>query len=415
MPKRRAWSTVIEEHGIRVRLYERRGTIYRSVVVGKRTDSSGRTVTAKDVKSMGHGDRKRAEDDARDLARELAAARLLGRTSGPATIADLTRRFFQEEGANLSPARKRELQTMLGLWRRHLGDGFKMADFGQTQADSYIRVRQAGELRPADRRAAKSPEMGTLVNELAALGRVCNWACGFRTNGEPLLAFNPVRSVKAPKVQNRARPRAGRDRYDALVKVAGEVDPSGQFGMLLELAWSTGRRINAMCHLRVSDVLLKRPDFLRALAEDGEDEALADAWPAALRWRAEFDKMGFLTYSPAPGRLASSLGAYIRRAALVGDAWLFPAGADGAEPIKKARADYLLRKAERAAGLPRQRRGGWHAFRRGWATLRKHLPAQDVAEAGGWRDLKALQTAYTHADPATMRAVMEVEERAETA
>ena len=46
-------------------------------------------------------------------------------------------------------------------------------------------------------------------------------------------------------------------------------------------------------------------------------------------------------------------------------------------------------------------RWGWHGFRRAWATRRKVLPVQEVMRAGGWRDVKALQTAYQSADPET--------------
>ena len=32
----------------------------------------------------------------------------------------------------------------------------------------------------------------------------------------------------------------------------------------------------------------------------------------------------------------------------------------------------------------------WHAYRRGWATSRKHLPDVDVAAAGGWKSTETL-------------------------
>tara|TARA_B100000470_G_scaffold144159_1_gene111802 strand:+ start:186 stop:347 length:162 start_codon:yes stop_codon:yes gene_type:complete len=51
---------------------------------------------------------------------------------------------------------------------------------------------------------------------------------------------------------------------------------------------------------------------------------------------------------------------------------------------------------------------GWHGFRRAWATRRKVLPVQDVMRAGGWRDVKALQTAYQSADPETVRRVLDM-------
>ena len=47
-------------------------------------------------------------------------------------------------------------------------------------------------------------------------------------------------------------------------------------------------------------------------------------------------------------------------------------------------------------------------FRRKWATERKHLPIQDVAQAGAWspNDLRTLQTIYQTADDQTLYAVM---------
>ena len=78
------------------------------------------------------------------------------------------------------------------------------------------------------------------------------------------------------------------------------------------------------------------------------------------------------------------------------------------EPMTRRLANVRLNKSERLAELPHQKRGGWHAFRRAWATRRKHLPVQDVMAAGGWRDINALQKAYQAADPETVRRVMEL-------
>lgn len=40
----------------------------------------------------------------------------------------------------------------------------------------------------------------------------------------------------------------------------------------------------------------------------------------------------------------------------------------------------------------------WHAYRRGWATARKHLPDVDIAAAGGWKNAITLKTVYQQAD-----------------
>ena len=67
-----------------------------------------------------------------------------------------------------------------------------------------------------------------------------------------------------------------------------------------------------------------------------------------------------------------------------------------------------LQRAEALAGLESQKGTQWHAYRRKWATERKHLPDVDVAEVGGWKTLEILKTAYQQADPETMlRVVLE--------
>ncbi len=48
----------------------------------------------------------------------------------------------------------------------------------------------------------------------------------------------------------------------------------------------------------------------------------------------------------------------------------------------------------------------WHAYRRKWATERKHLPLKDVADAGGWSEVSTLLRCYTQSDDETMLAVM---------
>jgi hypothetical protein len=65
-------------------------------------------------------------------------------------------------------------------------------------------------------------------------------------------------------------------------------------------------------------------------------------------------------------------------------------------------ASKWLRTAERKAGLREQRGSLWHAYRREWATEKKHLPIQDVMAAGGWSDSTCLQTLYQQPDEATL-------------
>ena len=59
-----------------------------------------------------------------------------------------------------------------------------------------------------------------------------------------------------------------------------------------------------------------------------------------------------------------------------------------------------------ACRTPHLGHGGWHTFRRKWATERKHYPIQDVMAAGGWGDPTCLQTLYQQADDATVYKVV---------
>ncbi len=63
-------------------------------------------------------------------------------------------------------------------------------------------------------------------------------------------------------------------------------------------------------------------------------------------------------------------------------------------------------RAERLAGVPKQQGSLWHAFRRKWATERKHISAADVARAGGWSSVETLQRCYQQPDEATMLRVV---------
>ena len=87
-------------------------------------------------------------------------------------------------------------------------------------------------------------------------------------------------------------------------------------------------------------------------------------------------------------------------------AYLFPLTTDRSKPIRQETVAEWLHKAEKLAGLERIEGSCWHAYRRLWAMKRKHLPAPDVAAAGGWSNTVTLQTVYQDADAAGMLRVV---------
>jgi len=64
------------------------------------------------------------------------------------------------------------------------------------------------------------------------------------------------------------------------------------------------------------------------------------------------------------------------------------------------------RAAEKLARVPKQQGSLWHAYRRAWATARKHLPDVDVAAAGGWKETSSLKRCYQQIDEVTMLEVV---------
>jgi len=411
MPKAKNWTKTLEAHGVSVRIFERRpgGPIWREVKLGRAVSDAGKAYTRKDRKPLGHNDRALAERQALQLCKALAEQRLTGVSPDTLTLAQLHAAYVREKGPLLSEYRRGEVEKAFGLFRRHVGGAFKVQDLGPHQVQTYEAARRAGTLATTNgRHGGKGVKAATIAKELGSLHAAFNWAETFRANGCPLLNRNPIRGVPLPSEPNPARPVASRDRFEKLLKEANGIDPAGVFRTMLIVAWVTGRRLGSIVALRASDVLLSSDQVRRALAEAGREEYLAAEWPAAIRWAAEADKENVEWIVPIPASLVATLSDYIRTKGLLGNALLFPARWDSSKPISRETSYYRIREAEKRAGLPHQTRGGWHALRRAWATMRKHMPLQDVMAAGGWRDPASLQRAYQHADAATVRAVMEL-------
>ena len=404
--QRKPWSKVIEESGISVRVYERApgSLLYREI----------RLESAKDRKSLGHRDRPLAEQQARELARRVAELRLTGHT-GSVTFGQLWRLYQEHRGPLLTVRRARLTRELAGYFLEHLGDGFALENLSQSHIDAYAVARKSGAIgdkrRPVRVRGVRD---GTVRGELVWLASVMNFGRGFKVNGRSLLPANPMHGLTLPKERNIRRPVASEERYRLTLAKADEADPTGRFACMLALVRYTGRRINSVCQLRASDVLLSPDAVSRALAAIGQDPGLARHMPhGALRWRAEHDKQGFEDIAPISAPAKAALERYLRTHPKVGDAWMFPQPKKPSRSTTTLDARKLRIRAETLAELPVVERGGFHSYRRLWAVERKHLPDVDVARGGGWRDLASMKRSYQQPDPATTLRVIENEQPAE--
>lgn len=81
-------------------------------------------------------------------------------------------------------------------------------------------------------------------------------------------------------------------------------------------------------------------------------------------------------------------------------------GLGSTEPRRGTTTRRASRQAEETGELEPHGGSLWHAYRRRWATVRKHLPATDIAEAGGRAGPETLQEAYRQAGRDTMLEVV---------
>ena len=195
------------------------------------------------------------------------------------------------------------------------------------------------------------------------------------------------------------RPVATQDRFEVLravsdthlmqVRWGGDVRVRRSYlSELLDIVNGTGRRISAVCQLRYRDLRL----------ESGPHGAIC--------WPADTDKQGRESLVPIGPSVRGAIDRIARDRPGIGDACLFPAPGDPEEPISRHLASKWLAAGEKLADLDPQKGSRWHAYRRKWATERKHMPDVDVAAAGGWASLEALKRSYQQADQETMLSVV---------
>ncbi len=125
-----------------------------------------------------------------------------------------------------------------------------------------------------------------------------------------------------------------------------------------------------------------------------------------IEWPADTDKQGRRSVVPITPTARAAIERRLRDRPTIGRAYLFPSPSDPNLPVSLRLALVWLGKAERLAGLEHIPAGGFHMFRRKWATECKGLSAIDVAAAGGWATVETLQRVYQVADPGTMLEVV---------
>lgn len=387
-----------------------------TVRVYERSDSSNIYVATWDAenerevkRSLRHADREKAKALADDLAPQLRKGERRAER-GDTTVRRIFRLYREHRVPDKSEKVQKGDDRRLNRWKTYLGPGFDLTKLSRREWDSYKRKRASGEIN-AKGKAVSEPNKRSAVGtrtvekDLRFLRSVCRWAMDFRDGNAMLLDRDPTRGLEIPKEKNPKRPIATHDRVDAVRKVYRDVTMRLERGgkretvesylpEVFEIVVGTGRRIGAVCKLKQEDLDLERTPKTPH---------------GAIVWSEDTDKMGKRWRCPISERVRTALESARRKRRAVGPGYLFPSPGDPKEPVRYEEVSAWLREAETLAKLEPMDGGLWHPFRRLWATSRKELPDVDVARAGGWSSLQALQDAYMQPDDETMLRVVEHE------
>ncbi len=340
--------------------------------------------------------RTRAEEEGRKFIAGYMSADVP--STGPLTLGTLCAEYEQRGLAQVSKDYRRDAVNCVKRVRDALDLGFVVSSLKPSHVEQYLVAR-----------AASGPVAGR--RDMVALNIACNWALG-----EELLSANPFANPKLKRLLHAkhtpTRPFCSPEEFAALVAVAPRVvetvvcrheptaaknhrpderrrritaqQSAAAFPTLLQLAWHTGHRISAILSLRWDAV-----DFT--------------ARPAApfgtVTWYAGVvaDRKKYEHTVPMNEPTRKALLAWRDESPVQSIArWVFPfLPSDRAISYNEVRR--WLRDAISLAKMPKKRLGGWHMFRRGFATARKGMPLRDLASVGGWRDTETLMKSYVHA------------------
>lgn len=383
------WTCSLGERGLRVRLFQKRGSsgFYREVhVPGKGRDQACLYTQDRDV--------------AEKLGRELLSKLLLGNAAhlpGPVRLGELWKRYSTEcqdyldnvkhtKEADISKAR-----NLLG----YFGAKFDVRSLSPNDIAQYAAKRRTGGIH-CEKGFITQPVRQTAVHaDLGLLRRMLRWACSVRlSSGARWLDHNPIDGLRFEKERNPVRPIASIERYEKTRSKIQELATTAEntvdrmrwirLELALFLAEGTGRRRSAIVGLRWEDC-----DFSQN----------------KIHWRAEYDKKGKDWIIPMPPDFMTALRQFqVRIGAIMG--FVFPMLHDPSQHMPADMLSQWLAEAERKAKVPKLKGGLWHPYRRKWASERMHVPLKALADAGGWSDTSTILTCYQQTDEATLLAVM---------
>ena len=271
---------------------------------------NGRRLT----RSLKHRDWARAKRQADEVATGRGA-QLVCSYKGQTEPEPLTlKELFDIYGEEVSPTKGEQAQkydpVATEMFLGFFGRDRRPTTLCQRDWDRFIRDRRAGRVGPSGRPVSDR----SIERDLKFLLAVFNWAAKSRDEqGRLFLQSNPLRGLKVPKEKNPRRVVLTQAEYEALLRVAGEVD--WRFRAALVLAHETGHRIGAIRQLRWSDIGLEC---------------------GIIRWRGENEKTGYEHRTPVSAKALGVLEKARRKNPGIGDAPLLPTPKDPSQCVSRS-------------------------------------------------------------------------------
>ncbi len=384
------WSYTAGSYGKSVRVFQSSsGIIYYAYGNGNGGEKRG---------SLGHRDRQQAIE----FAEVLAAKFRLGE-SPPSTITLgwAWKDYLIKVTPQKTPASQQHDQRVAYLTISYYGAEYRPRDLTRRELDRFVQDRLSGAINSRGRfvadPTARQPVSGrTVERDVATMKAMWQYHedCGH-------IESNPIRRISIPKDEP-SRELASDDRADLIEEVASQIrmtvswfgdrkEVMSPFRCIFRLARETGRRIYPILCLRFENLELERT---------------ASAPWGSITWPQDTDKQRRQWRCPLNARAREAIDWALEQRPIVGAGYIFPSPRSLEKPVRYELALNWLRRAEALAGLEPQKRAAYHAYRRAFATKRKHLPAKDVAAAGGWKNTFVVQEIYQQSDDETLLRVI---------
>lgn len=378
--KKRSWSYSTGERGAnRVRAYEHgaRGLFLEWFAVESVGGPRKRLRVA-----LTSADRDAAKGKADDLAARLRRAEPpKPREMTLAQLFDIYEREVTPSKVEVTQGHDRRARE---LFLRAFGSDRKPMTLSQREWDRYIADRRSGRLAPPGAEANTAVRDRIVQQDLRLLLAILNWATrSSNGHGGVLLDRNPLKGLVVPREENPMRPVLSPEQYAAVRAEARARSPWLECFAIL--AWETGHRGANIRQLRWSDVDLEK---------------------RRIHWRGDVDKIDYDHWNPLTDEAVNALRSEQTRAGAIGDAWVFPSGRNPAQPRSRDAMSNLWKRIAIPAGIPKGKRYGWHACRRGFASELREVPLRDLKDLGGWKTAQTILTCYQQSDEGAQRSAL---------